>query len=63
MKRWSPGYLVYALAVVGGLAFAEYRGWNPLSARESRPVPRSVRDNPGAYRPHYGGTGRYVGGK
>lgn len=64
MRRLSLPYLAYGLAVLGALAFAEYRGWTPFSnAREGQPAPRSVRDNPGAYRAHYTGSGRYVGGK
>jgi hypothetical protein len=64
MRRLSLPYLAYGLAVLGMLAFAEYRGWTPFSnAREGQPAPRSVRDNPGAYRAHYTGSGRYVGGK
>jgi hypothetical protein len=64
MRRLSLPYLLYALLVLGTLAFAEYRGWTPFSrAHGGQPVPRSVRDNPGAYRAHYTGSGRYVGGK
>jgi hypothetical protein len=64
MRRLSLPYLAFGLLVLGMLAFAEYRGWTPFSnAREGRPAPRSVRDNPGAYRAHYTGSGRYVGGK
>jgi hypothetical protein len=64
VRRLSLPYLVYGLLVLGTLAVAEYRGWTPFSrAREGQPAPRSVRDNPGAYRAHYTGSGRYVGGK
>jgi hypothetical protein len=64
MRRPSLPYLAYGLLVLGMLAVAEYRGWTPFSkAREGQPAPRSVRDNPGAYRAHYTGSGRYVGGK
>lgn len=64
MKLLHPKYLVYGLAVLGGLVYAEYRGWSPTnSAGRRQAVPHSVRDNPGAYRSHYVGTGRYVGGK
>jgi hypothetical protein len=64
MRRLSLPYLLYSLLVLGTLAFAEYRGWTPFSrAHGGQPVPRSVRDNPGAYRAHYTGSGRYVGGK
>lgn len=64
MRSFSLRYLLWGLVVLGGLSFAEYRGWTPFTnAREGRPAPRSVRDNPGAYRSHYTGSGRYVGGK
>jgi hypothetical protein len=56
-------YLVYGLAVLALLGFAEYRGWSMLRTNEVRNVAPTVRDNPGAYRPHYYGSGRYVGGK
>jgi hypothetical protein len=57
-------YLIYGLAVLGALAWVEYTGWSMASVSESRDgAPRSVRDNPGANRPIYGGTSRYVGGK
>ena len=57
-------YLLYGLAVLGLLGWVEYTGWSMTSVNESREgAPRSVRDNPGANRPIYGGSGRYVGGK
>ncbi len=56
-------YLVFGTAVLSLLGLAEYRGWSMLRTNEVRNVPTSVRDNPGAYRPHYYGSGRYVGGK
>ena len=57
-------YLAYGLAVLGLLAWVEYTGWSMVSVSESRDgTPRSVRDNPGASRPIYGSSGRYVGGK
>ena len=59
--RW---YLIYGAAVVALVGLAEYRGWGPSgNVRQGQAAPRSVRDNPGAYRSHYTGTGRYVGGK
>ena len=45
-------------------AVAEYRGWSFCTrVNEVKNVPKTVRDNPGAYRSHYGGYSRYVGGK
>lgn len=61
--KLSLRYLLFALGVLGLLGMAEWRGFSFLSVSEARTGPRSVRDNPGAYRPHYGGYGRYTGGK
>jgi hypothetical protein len=57
------GYLLYSVAVMGLLAVADYRGWSLTRATRVDNVPRSIRDNPGAYRPVYGGIPRYPGGK
>ena len=46
-------YLAFGTIVVGGVAAAEWRGWGPAGASEVKDVPRTVRDNPGSYRPHY----------
>ncbi len=56
-------YAMYALLLLGGVAFAEYRGWSFLSVNEVKNVPKTVRDNPGAYRSHYAYYSRYIGGK
>ena len=48
-----PFYLLLGLLLVGGAAAAEYRGWTPFPPTEVKNVPRTVRDNPGSYRPHY----------
>lgn len=59
-----PLYLLYGALVIGLVAAAELRGWSPSPAREVRTTPQSIRENPGAYRPIYRGTGgRYLGGK
>lgn len=57
------GYLLYSVAVLGLLGAADYRGWSLTRATRVDNVPRSIRDNPGAYRPVYGGIPRYPGGK
>jgi hypothetical protein len=57
------GYLLYSVAVLGLLGVADYRGWSLTRATRVDNVPRSIRDNPGAYRPVYGGIPRYPGGK
>ena len=57
------GYLLYSVAGLGLLGVADYRGWSLTRATRVDNVPRSIRDNPGAYRPVYGGIPRYPGGK
>lgn len=61
--RLNRLYLLYGLALLGALAWAEHTGWSLASVDETREEPRSVRDNPGSYRAHYRGSGRYFGGK
>ena len=62
--RHHPFYLLFGLLVLGAVGAVELRGWSPRRATEVRNVPRSVRDNPGAYRSVYVGRGgRYIRGK
>ena len=56
-------YLAFGLFVIGGVSWYEYRGYSFAKYQEVRNVPKSVRDNPGAYRSHYSYYPRYVGGK
>ena len=61
-----PLYLLYAVLMLGVMGLAEYGGLPFLGARtnEVKNVPKTVRDNPGAYRSIYGGYySHYVGGK
>ncbi len=58
-----PLYLAYGLALIALTSWAEYRGWSFLDANEAKVAPKTVRDNPGAYRSHYAGFSRYIGGK
>jgi len=62
MMRY-PGYLIYSLLLLTGVTWAEYRGWSLDRVNQVKDVPKTVRDNPGAYRSHYGYYPRYVGGK
>ena len=57
-------YVLYGVIVIGLMATAQYQGWRliPLLG-ETRVSPKSVRDNPGSYRPVYGGFGHIFGGK
>lgn len=56
-------FLIYGLAVLGGVSLAEYQGWSLNRVNEVPNVPRSVRDNPGSYRSVYGYYHHYTGGK
>ena len=58
-----PGYMIYGMMLLTGATVAEYRGWTLTRVNQLKDVPRTVRDNPGAYRSHYGYIPRYVGGK
>jgi hypothetical protein len=56
-------YFVLGLTLLGTVGVAEHRGWALLGATRVQNVPRSLRDNPGAYRSHYRSSPRYFGGK
>ena len=58
-----PGFLIYSMLLLGGATVAEYKGWNFARVNQVNNVPKTVRDNPGAYRSHYGNYSRYTGGK
>jgi len=58
-----PGYFLYGMLLLGGMSFAEYRGWGLSQVNRVTGVPKTIRDNPGAYRSHYGYYPHYVGGK
>jgi hypothetical protein len=56
-------YLTYGFLVLSVVGTAEYRGWSLDRMNQLKNVPRSVRDNPGAYRSIYSGYHHYTGGK
>lgn len=56
-------YLAFGLLVTGSATLADTRGWLATRPAVVRNVPRSIRDNPGAYRLLYNGAPRYFGGK
>ena len=61
----NPMYLLYGLAMLLVLGWTSYNRM-PLfgsSVNEVKNIPKSVRNNPGAYRSIYGGYSRYTGGK
>jgi hypothetical protein len=55
--------MAYGVVLLGLLGAAQYTGWSLQKVNEVKNVPKTVRDNPGAYRSHYGGYTRYSGGK
>lgn len=59
----TPLYLIYGICVLGFATLAQYSGWTLNSPNEKMAPPRTIRDNPGAYGPIYGGSPRYSGGK
>jgi hypothetical protein len=58
-----PLFSLYGLIVLLGSSWAAWRGWPASSGAQQVVSPKSVRDNPGAYRPIYTGYRRYSGGK
>jgi len=59
----NPLFLLYGLLLLGAASYVEYRGWSWDRVNQQRVIPKSIRDNPGAYRSAYGGYSRYIGGK
>jgi len=60
---WNRIYLIYGCVVLLLLGAGAYRGFSFASVNEVKNVPRSIRDNPGAYRSIYAGYHHYTGGK
>ena len=56
-------YLLYGLLVIALMGTAQYRGWRLTPVNQAQTMPKSVRDNPGSYRPVYGGFRHFLGGK
>ncbi|MEW5977543.1 MAG: hypothetical protein AB1898_17255 [Acidobacteriota bacterium] len=46
-------FLVYGSLVLAALLYADYRGLSFTSFDEVKGVPKSIRENPGAYRSMY----------
>ena len=47
-------YLLFGVAVLTTFAWADFRGWSLNRYDEVKAVPKSIRNNPGAYRGMYG---------
>jgi hypothetical protein len=58
--RWYPWY---AAALIIVAAVLEWRGTSFTRTERRSDIPKSVRDNPGAYRSVYRGGPRYYSGK
>jgi hypothetical protein len=59
----NPLFMIYGVMLLGLSSFAQYSGWSFSRINEQKVLPKSIRDNPGAYRSTYGGYSRYIGGK
>jgi hypothetical protein len=55
--------MLLGMLVVGTANRADVRGWFGRRGDIVTNVPRSIRDNPGAYRTLYAASPRYFGGK
>ena len=58
-----PIYSIFGIAMIGFIGFTQARGWGDAQVNELKNVPKSVRNNPGAYRSHYGYYPHYATGK
>jgi hypothetical protein len=56
-------YIGYGALILSLLATSEFRGWSLMPVNQLKDVPKSIRDNPGAYRSHYAFYHHYSGGK
>ena len=61
--RAAPFYFAFGLLVLAGAVYGDMRGWTPIRPSGARVAPRSVRENPGAYRSVYRSSARYRLGK
>jgi len=56
-------YLLFGILLLAGTSMADIRGWLISKPDRLQNVPKSIRDNPGAWRSIYRGSPRYFGGK
>lgn len=59
----NPLYTAYGLVLLGLLGWGQWYGVSLSSVTEVKNVPKSVRENPGVYRSHYGWLPHWFGGK
>ena len=58
-----PLFTLYGLLVLAGAGWTSWRDFGFSRVDQTRVAPKSIRDNPGAYRPIYVPHRRYFGGK
>ena len=58
-----PIFALYGLFLIGAATVSSYRGFTLSDVNTVTGVPKSIRDNPGAYRSIYSWYHRYSGGK
>jgi hypothetical protein len=56
-------YSAYGAILLAMMSYAQWSGLSLSSVNEVRNIPKSVRENPGVYRSHYGWLPRWFGGK
>jgi len=61
--RFRTLFLIWGVLVLAATAMAEYNGWSLTRVNQVENIPKTVRDNPGAYRSTYVYYNRYIGGK
>jgi hypothetical protein len=59
----TAAYVILGLLTLAGAVMADTRGWLATRPATLQNVPRSIRQNPGAYRSLYNGSPRFFGGK
>lgn len=59
----NPLFTLYGVILLGLATYAQYSGFSFSRINQQKVLPKSIRDNPGAYRSTYGGYSRYIGGK
>ena len=59
----NPIYTVFGAIVLLAASAAQFLGLSLTPVTEVKNVPKSVRENPGVYRSHYGFLPRWFGGK
>ena len=59
----NPLLTAYGAIVLALTSFAQWSGFSLTGVNEVKNIPKSVRENPGVYRSHYGWLPRWFGGK